>query len=158
MQRAFLVIATTLVLWIGTAGDTWAGPGTDSTWPVTAFVTENSVLARYYRDYITRRPSRPTVIQMQQFCDLLMGSDLLANRLSQLGGSLTDMHAILTELGSHEFDSRTRLSKETRHRIRSLMLGLDMQLEMIEHSFSIGTRREFRREVLADIPPLNRVG
>jgi hypothetical protein len=87
-----------------------------------------------------------------------MGSDLLSDRLSQLGGNPSDMHAILMELGSYEFDPRAELDKEDRARIRRLMLGLDMQLEIIEQSLSSGTRGEFRREVLANIPPLNRMG
>ncbi len=151
----FAVVVWALCLVGGTVE---ARSSTDPTWPVTSFVAGKSVLARYYQDFVNRNPTSSTATQMHQFCDLLMGSDLLSDRLSQLGGNPSDMHDILMELGSYEFDPRAHLDKEDKTRIRSLMLGLDMQLEMIEQSLSTGTRGEFRREVLADIPPLNRMG
>lgn len=158
MRHRTVLILTLVVLGLGVTTTVQAETTHNSAWPVTSFVAGKSVLARYYQDFVSRNPAQPASVQMHSFCDLLMSSDLLADRLSQLGGSPSDMHAILMELGSYEFHPRTRLSKEERTHIRSLMLGLDMQLEIIEHSLATGTRGEFRREVLADIPPLNRVG
>lgn len=158
-MRQILILAT-LVLTIGLGGITTAQAKTpsDKTWPVTQFVSEKSVLAKYYHEFAKRTPVDSAAEQMHLFCDLLLSSDLLADRLSQLGGKPSEMHAILMELGSFEFDRPSKFSKEERKHIRSLMLGLDIQLESIDHSLSTGTRSEFRREVLADIPPLNRVG
>lgn len=135
-----------------------ARPVSEASWPVTKFVNQNSVLARYYGEFVNRYPNYSTANQMHMFCDLLLSSDLLSDRLSQLGGRPSEMHAILMELDAVEFDRSSKFSKDDRHRIRSLLLGLDVQLESVEHSLSTGTRTEFRREVLADIPPLNRVG
>lgn len=158
MKKRIAFTITILMLCLGTAGVAQASSSHSSAWPVTAFVAGKSVLARYYQDFVNREPAQSTAEQMHLFCDLLMSSDLLADRLSQLGGSPSDMHAILMELGSYEFNPKTKLGKEDKAHIRSLMLGLDMQLEIVEHSLSTGTRGEFRREVLADIPPINRVG
>lgn len=127
-------------------------------WPVTTFVGKNSVLANYYRDFVNRNPNASAADEVHMFCDLLMSSDILADRLSQLGGKPSDLHDILLELDAYEFNSAAKFNKEDRGHIRSLMQGLDLQLESVDHSLSIGTRNEFRREVLADIPPLNRVG
>lgn len=158
MRHRIVLTLALIVLGLGVTTTVRAESARNAAWPVTSFVAGKSVLAHYYQDFISRNPTQPASAQMHTFCDLLMSSDLLADRLSQLGGSPSDMHAILMELGSYEFNPRTRLSKEEQTHIRSLMLGLDMQLEMIEHSLATGTRGEFRREVLADIPPLNRVG
>lgn len=158
MKNRIVLILTLFALCLGVSTTVQAGTTRNSAWPVTSFVAGKSVLARYYQDFVNREPAQSAATQMHQFCDLLMSSDLLADRLSQLGGSPSDMHAILMELGSYEFNPRAKLTKEDQAHIRSLMLGLDMQLEIVEHSLSIGTRGEFRREVLADIPPVNRVG
>lgn len=134
----------------------------DATWPVTAFISEQSVLANYYRDYLnTNRLQMGTAssaTQMRSFCELLLSSDLLADRLNMLGGKPTDMHATLIDLSKYSFDHPSHFSKEDHARVRALLLGLDMSLENIDHALATGTRSEFRREVLADTPPLNRVG
>lgn len=157
MNRFLIVTTALLSLSIGTI-TTADAKSSDTSWPVTKFVSEKSVLAKYYQDFAKRTPVASSTEQMHLFCDLLMSSDLLADRLSQLGGKPSEMHAILMELGSFEFDRPSKFSKEERNHIRSLMLSLDIQLESVDHSLSTGTRSEFRREVLADIPPLNRVG
>lgn len=158
MKRLAILTFTILMLCMGISRAAYASSSHDPTWPVTSFVSGKSVLAGYYEDFVNRQPAQSPATQIHQFCDLLMSSDLLSDRLSELGRSPSDMHAILMELGSYEFDPRAKLSTEDKTHIRSLMLGLDMYLEIIEHSLSTGTRGEFRREVLADIPPLNRVG
>lgn len=158
MLNRIVFTLTLFALCLGVSTTVQARTSRDSAWPVTSFVAGKSVLTRYYQEFVGRQPTQSVTTQMHQFCDLLMGSDLLADRLSQLGGSPSDMRDILMELGSYEFNPKTKLGKEEKAHIRSLMLGLDMQLEIIEHSLATGTRGEFRREVLADIPPLNRVG
>lgn len=156
MKQFFVVATILLTLCLGNAAV--QAKASDSSWPVTKFVSGKSVLAKYYQDFAKRSPVDSPAEQMHLFCDLLMSSDLLADRLSQLGGKPSEMHAILMELGAFEFDRPSKFSKDERKHIRSLMLSLDVQLESIDHSLSTGTRSEFRREVLADIPPLNRVG
>jgi hypothetical protein len=157
MKQFLIVTAALIALGLGTTATVHA-KASDSNWPVTKFVSEKSILAKYYQDFAKRNPVNSPSDQMHLFCDLLMSSDLLADRLSQLGGKPSEMHAILMELGALEFDRPSKFSKDERKHIRSLMLSLDIQLESIDHSLSTGTRSEFRREVLADIPPLNRVG
>lgn len=157
-QHIVLSLTAAVALILGTTGAAQAKGANDNSWPVTHFITETSVIANYYRDFVRHQPQTSSNEQMHLFCDLLLGSDILADRLSQLGGKPSDLHAILMELGSYEFDRPGKFSKGERKHIRRLLLGLDMQLESIDHSLSTGTRREFRREVLADIPPLNRVG
>ncbi len=134
----------------------------DATWPITAFISEQSVLANYYRDYLNANHmhlgTASSAAQMRGFCELLLGSDLLADRLSMTGGKPTDLHATLTELSQYQFDTPSHFSKEDQAHVRTLLLGLDMSLETIDHALATGTRGEFRREVLADVPPLNRVG
>lgn len=157
MNQFLVVTAILFTLCLGSS-TTVQAKASDSSWPVTKFVSEKSVLAKYYQDFAKRSPVESAAEQMHLFCDLLMSSDLLADRLSQLGGKPSEMHAILMELGALEFDRPSKFSKDERRHIRSLMLSLDIQLESIDHSLSTGTRSEFRREVIADIPPLNRVG
>lgn len=157
-QRVVLSLTAALMLLLGSAGTASARGAGDNSWPVTRFIAATSVLGSYYSDFVRHQPQASTSEQMHLFCDLLLGSDILADRLSQLGGKPEDLHAILMELGSYEFDRPSKFSKDEKNHIRRLLLGLDMQLESIDHSLSTGTRIEFRREVLADIPPLNRVG
>lgn len=158
MRQGFFLTGIALAVCLGTVATVQARSVSDSRWPVAQFVSEKSILAKYYQEFANRNPAESVAAQMHMFCDLLLSSDLLADRLSQLGGKPAEMHAILMELGSLEFDRPSKFSTEERRHIRGLMLGLDMQLESIDHSLSTGTRNEFRREVLADIPPLNRVG
>lgn len=157
MKQFLVVTITAIALCLGSTTAVQA-KASDSNWPVTKFVSGKSVLAKYYQDFAKRNPVDSPAEQMHLFCDLLMSSDLLADRLNQLGGNPSEMHAIIMELGAIEFDRPSKFSKDERKHIRSLMLSLDIQLESIDHSLSTGTRSEFRREVLADIPPLNRVG
>ncbi len=160
MRRLIIIAGILISAQLGIAGvaDAKAKSTRNAGWPITTFVGNNSILANYYRDFVNRNPAPTSADKMHMFCDLLMSSDILADRLSQLGGKPSDLHSILMELGSYEFDNARKFSKDDRKHIRSLMQGLDMQLESIDHSLSTGTRNEFRREVLADIPPLNRVG
>lgn len=158
MKRLIIIAGILISAQLGLATVADAKSTRSAGWPITTFVSNNSVLANYYRDFVRRNPGTSAADEMHMFCDLLMSSDILADRLNQLGGKPSDVHAILMELGAYEFDSIAKFSKEDRKHIRSLMQGLDMQLESIDHSLSSGTRNEFRREVLADIPPLNRVG
>lgn len=158
IKRIALTLTTAVVLVLVATGTTSAKGASESSWPITHFISENSVLANYYSAFMRHQPQASSNEQMHLFCDLLLSSDILADRLSQLGGKPSDFHAILMELGSYEFERPGKFSKDDRKHIRRLLLGVDMQLESIDHSLSTGTRREFQREVLADIPPLNRVG
>jgi hypothetical protein len=158
MTRLTLATCTIAIFCMSLLSPAQAKTTSDARLPVLGFVSESSVLVSYYRDFADRYPIDSPSEQMTQFFGLLRESDLLADRLSMLGGKPSEMHAILTELAEFNFSQPSRLSKEERDRIRSLLLGLDVQLESIESSLSSGTRSEFRREVLEVIPPLNRVG
>ena len=124
-MKQFLIVTIALIaLGLGTTATVHA-KASDSNWPVTKFVSEKSVLAKYYQEFAQRSPVNSPSDQMHLFCDLLMSSDLLADRLSQLGGKPSEMHAILMELGALEFDRPSKFSKDERKHIRTVQLTKD---------------------------------
>ncbi|PIR20719.1 MAG: hypothetical protein COV45_03970 [Deltaproteobacteria bacterium CG11_big_fil_rev_8_21_14_0_20_47_16] len=158
LKRWGLILAVVVAVGLAFSVTSEAKSAGDVKWPLGSFINNQSVLARYYQDFAKRYPAESTTEQMRLFYSLLLDSDLLAERMSMLGGSPSDMRAVLAELSDVDISHPSRLSIEERQHLRSLLQTLDIQLENVDHSLSSGTRNEFRREVLADIPPLNRVG
>lgn len=125
-----------------------------SYWPVHEYLASASVLGRYYQEFIAQygRLYPGASEAFQGFCRRLRGSDLLADQFNRLGIPSRQVQAILHELEGTEFGTAERRA------VQQNMLALDLALETIEGSITHNHRAEFRREVLAEIPPITSTG
>jgi hypothetical protein len=122
--------------------------------PVTKFVAADSVLGTYYAHYVERYGENYESRQatFQSFCRVLRTSDLLAEEFLHAGIPTEMVGSMLLEL--EELDLRTARQA----RARRLFLAVDLALEHIDAGLDLSHRSEFRREVLAQVPPLSHNG
>lgn len=123
-------------------------------WPIRQFLAADSVIAKYYGQFMNyyggNYPSGAAAFS--SFCKLLRTSDLLADRLNMIGIPAHDVHTILRDL------EKARFSASETAKARENIMAIDLALETIEGSITQNHRAEFRREVLAEIPPLTSTG
>lgn len=118
--------------------------------PVSKYLSSNSVLARYYADFVRQSGSAydTSDAAFRGFCQVLRTSDLLAEELMQSGIPTDQVYPILRDL------ERVAFIRDNDEQIHRAMLAVDYVLELIESTLTQSHRREFRREVLAEVPPL----
>lgn len=121
-----------------------------SIWPVKHYVAADSVLATYYREFVSQygRQFPSAAVTFGEFCYRLRTSDILTDRFKTMGMSAGQIHAILHDL------EQTNFTENHGGLIRQKMLTIDLALETIQRSITQNHRAEFRREVIADIPPI----
>ncbi len=114
----------------------------------------NSVLGSYYSEFIKHYGKRygSSEQAFRSFCRLLRESDLLTDELIESGIMIDRVNDILAQLENASF---TTSSTDEIHRN---LLALDYALEMVEADLSSNHIQEFRREVLARVPPLAYTG
>lgn len=118
---------------------------------VAKHIDGNSVFAKYYAQYAAQYGKHAGSPQQafREFCELLRDSDLLAIEIVENGMSANRVYQALETLG------RSDLSTADAATIRDAIHAVDYALESIEFTFTRNHRGEFRREVLAQIPPLS---
>lgn len=123
-------------------------------WPIRQFLAADSVIAKYYGQFMNYYGGnyQNGTAAFSAFCKLLRTSDLLSDRFNMIGIPVHDVHAILKDLEMARF-SPTETAKA-----RQNILAIDLALETIEGSITQNHRAEFRREVLAEIPPITSTG
>lgn len=141
-----LIFIITLVT-LGFSTTTHAAP---SYTPVTRFVAADSVLGTYYTHFVNRYgknyPSKEATFQA--FCRVLRQSDLLSEELHEAGIPVAPIQATLLKLENSD------LNGESHDSVQRSLLMIDYALESIESGIVPNHRGEFRREVLAEVPPL----
>lgn len=122
--------------------------------PVTNYVGPEAVLTTYYAHFVDRygEQFRNHTDTFRNFCQVLRTSDLLADELISAGLPTDTIYAILLRLEASD------LRGNGRDDVRGLMLTLDYALESMESGLGQSHRSEFRREVLAQVPPLSHTG
>lgn len=154
MQQVIIRLALALMVLCG-VGTVHATERTRGAyWPVHSYVAADSVLGRYYRQFVERYGHAyegPTET-FQGFCLRLRASDLLSDQFTRMGIPSRQIQGILRELAT------THLATTERQHIRQNMLAIDLALETIEGGITLKSRAEFRREVLAEIPPITSTG
>lgn len=119
--------------------------------PINDYVSSTSVLGTYYAHFVDRygREFADREVAFQSFCRILRTSDLLAEELINIGIPTDQLNGILATL------ERMDIQTESRQTIRQSLLAIDYALESIEASLTRNHRQEFRREVLAQVPPMS---
>lgn len=119
--------------------------------PIHDYVSSTSVLGTYYAHFVDRygREFADRETAFQSFCRILRTSDLLAEELIAIGIPTDQINGILAALEGMNFQT------ESRQTIRQSLLAIDYALESIEASLTRNHRQEFRREVLAQVPPMS---
>lgn len=151
MRRQAMIMGCMGVLFVAAALPAAVyAKGQSAVWPIRQYIAADSVLATYYSEFIAQYGHRYTTASAAfgGFCDRLRTSDLLTDRFNTVGLSPVLIHAALGEL------SRLRFERGERTQIRAKMLTIDLALETIQGSITQNHRAEFRREVIAEIPPI----
>lgn len=122
--------------------------------PVTSYIGSEAVLSTYYAHFVERygQQFRNSADTFRNFCQVLRTSDLLADELISAGLPTDQIYAVLQRLEGAD------LRGSNQDDVRRLMLTVDYALESIESSLGRSHRSEFRREVLAQVPPLTHTG
>lgn len=138
---------------MGTGGAVEARPQAIAA-PLKSYISDRSLLVTYYRAFLANygRKYSTAGAAFGDFCRRLRTSDLLADRFNMMDISIRDVHTVLEELEQAHFNPSDR------HQIRQRLLTIDYILETIEGAIIPNHRAEFRREVLADIPPVVSAG
>lgn len=154
MRASIGFAAVLLLLVLGGSTASAKEPQRGVYWPVRQYMSADSVLGRYYKHFITvyRGQYHHPDGAFRRFCQVLRTSDLLADQLRRVGMSPRQLQSILHDL------ERTNFARAERQAIRQNMLAVDLALETIEGAITQNHRAEFRREVLAEIPPITSTG
>lgn len=154
MRQGVVCMGMGLAICLIAVGVEAAGPSRGSYWPVNTYVAADSVLGRYYRQFVSQygHEYANSTMTFKVFCQRLRVSDLLNDQFNRLGIPSKQVHAILRELET------THFATTERQHIRKHMLAIDLVLETIEGAITLKNRAEFRREVLAEIPPITSTG
>lgn len=150
MARSLITLFTILVLL--PLGRIEAKSGSYA--PVTSYIGSEAVLSTYYAHFVERygQQFRSNADTFRNFCQVLRTSDLLADELISAGLPTDQIYAVLQRLEGAD------LRGSNQDDVRRLMLTVDYALESIESSLGRSHRSEFRREVLAQVPPLTHTG
>ncbi len=118
------------------------------------YIGSEAVFSGYYAHFVQRygRQYQSSAETFRSFCQVLRTSDLLADELISAGLPTDQIYAMLQNLEA------ANLKDNNRDEVRRMMLAIDYALESIESSFEQSHRHEFRREVLAQVPPLTHNG
>ena len=148
VTRFYIVIAFAIMITGTTAHASYQSS------PLGKQMIANSVLGSYYSEFIKHYGKRygSSEQAFRSFCRLLRESDLLTDELIESGIMIDRVNDILAQLENASF---TTSSTDEIHRN---LLALDYALEMVEADLSSNHIQEFRREVLARVPPLAYTG
>lgn len=121
--------------------------------PVNQFLGSDAVLSTYYDEYLESYGSnyRNELDAFRAFCRTLRTSDLLTEEMILVGLPVDQVAEFLQVLEASEFKSGNEATEEA-------MLVIDFALESLGEYYSNMQHREFRREVLAQIPPMTQTG
>ncbi|MBI4367055.1 MAG: hypothetical protein HY543_09575 [Deltaproteobacteria bacterium] len=144
-----------LLIFIGVTASgpfAYAGPARP-TKAAKLIVPVDSVFGTYFQEFLKHYGSQygSYTKAFEGFCRRLRTSDLLADRLNMIGLSAGDLQASLKALEQASRGTDAQV-------VRSHVLAIDFALETLEGSITQNHRAEFRREVLADIPPITSTG
>lgn len=151
MRRIVLILGCMgLIGWVAVHPATVHAKPQSAVWPIRQYIAADSVLGMYYNEFVAQYGHRYINANavFGGFCDRLRSSDLLTDRFNMLGISTSWIHSALDEL------ARIRFKRSEGTQIRAHMLTIDLALETIQDSITQNHRAEFRREVLAEIPPI----
>lgn len=119
--------------------------------PISKFLKGDSVLGGYYSDFVKKFGAsfEDNEEAFRGFCRTLLNSDVLAEELMQANIPLNAMYSVLHSL------EKIDLLEADHENVRRSMLAIDYILENIESMLHRSHRNEFRREVLAQVPPVS---
>ena len=124
-------------------------------WPIDFYLPKTAVLTVYYHDFIDKHQiDSPNAFVL--FCNLLQRSEMLKDRLGELGTDPLEFYRLINEL--KDLMHGAEATNNQLINMREPLLRLDLLLENVQLTITERLRDEFRREVISKIPPMVYVG